>query len=306
MKLSIRPEILNYIDRIRNDRNQGASELARLSLEVLKIAVDTSNAVSREQLIIDINEIADSLYSAKLVMAPIKNAVKLFQKQLSENKSNDLDALKKSAISTADNIIRTSLFAVSKIAGYAVSVLANSDVIMTQSYSSTVAGAFKAGSQKYTLKAIVTRSGTSRIGEMTAQAIQKYGVQVTYIDDTAIGLYIKQVNKVFVGADRICADGYVVNGVGTCLMALAANKYNVPFYVLSESLKIDPDLISSEADLEDKNPNEMVIQGVFPANIKVSNPYFDITPTELITGLITEDGIIPQSEISSYIKKLAG
>jgi len=63
-------------------------------------------------------------------MAPIKNAVKLFQKQLSENKSNDLNVLKKSAVSTADNIIRTSLFAVNKIAGYAVSVLANNDVIM--------------------------------------------------------------------------------------------------------------------------------------------------------------------------------
>jgi len=72
---------------------------------------------------------------------------------------------------------------------------------------------------------------------------------------------------VFVGADRICADGYVVNGVGTCLMALAANKYNVPFYVLSESLKIDSVLISSEADLEDKNPNEMVYAGSFPPQI---------------------------------------
>lgn len=306
MKLPIHPEIISYIDRIRNDRNQGASELARMSLEVFKNAVDKSNAVSIQQFIIEINEIADSLYSAKPVMAPIKNAINLFQKQLSENKSNDLNMLKKAAISTADNIIRNSLFAVNKISEYAVSILANNDIIMTQSYSSTVAGAFKAGSQKYTLKAIVTRSGTSRIGETTAQEIIRYGVQVTYIDDTAIGLYIKQVKKVFVGADRICADGNLVNGVGTCLMALAANKYNVPFYVLSESLKIDPGLICSESNLEDKNPNEMVIQGVFPPEITVKNPYFDITPVELITGLITEDGIIPQSEISAYIKKLAG
>lgn len=304
--MTIQLEIRSYIEQIKSNRNQGASELARQSLEVLKCAITKSNAVSIQQFIIDINEISDNLCSAKPVMAPIKNSIKLFRKQLSENKSNDLNILKKAAISTADNIINASLVAVNKIAEYAKSVLANNDVIMTQNYSSTVADAFKAASQNYTLNAIVTRSGTSRIGEITAQEIQSYGVQVTYIDDTAIGLYINQVKKVFVGADRLCSDGSLVNGVGTYLMALAANKYNIPFYVLCESLKIDRDLKGNEADLEDKNPNEMVIQGVFTPGITIKNPYFDITPVELITGLITEDGIIPQSEISAYIKKLAG
>ena len=301
----MQPEIRNYIEQIKSDRNQGASELARQSLEVLKYAISKNNAVSKQEFMSDINEIADKLYSARPVMAPIKNAIKLFKKQLSENKSNDLIVLKKAGISIAESIIETSLVAVKKIAVYAASILVNNDVIMTQSYSSTVLGAFKYGSQKFALNAIVTRSGTSRIGELTAQEIQKYGVRVTFIDDTAIGLYISQVKKVFVGADRICSDGCLVNGVGTYLMALAANRYNIPVYVLCESLKIDPTLKSIEADLEEKNPNEIVIQGVFPPNITVKNPYFDVTPVELITGLITEDGIIPQSEISTYIKKLA-
>jgi translation initiation factor 2B subunit (eIF-2B alpha/beta/delta family) len=215
-----------------------------------------------------------------------------------------LNTLKTFAVSTADNIIKTSLEAVDKIAGYATSILANNDVIMTQSFSSTVMDAFKAASRKFTLNAIVTRSGTSKIGEITAQEIQKFGVRVTYIDDTAIGLYINQVKKIFVGADRICADGCLVNGVGTYLMALAANKHNIPVYVLCESLKIDPGLECSQAELEEKNPNEMVMQGVFPAKITVKNPYFDITPIELVTALITEDGIISRSEIDAYIKNL--
>ncbi len=304
--MPVPPEIRNYIEQIRSDRNHGASELARLSIEILKFAITKSNASSREQFINDLNFVADNLYLARPVMAPIKNAIRLFQKQLSENMSNDLNALKKTSLVIADNIINTSLAAVNKIAEYATSVLVNGDVIMTQSFSSTVADAFKTGGKKYTLNAIVTRSGTSKIGEMTAQVIQGYGVRVTYIDDTAIGLYINQVKKVFVGADRICSDGSVVNGIGTYLMALAANKHNIPVYILCESLKIDPTLKSDEADLEEKNPNEMIIQGVFPPAITVKNPYFDITPVELITGLITEDGIIPQSEISAYIKKLSG
>jgi eIF-2B alpha/beta/delta-like uncharacterized protein len=301
----MQPQIRNYIEQIKSDRYRGASELARHSVEVLKIGVAKNNAVSIQQFVTEINEIADNLCSARPVMAPIKNAVKLFQKQLSENKSNDLNVLKKSATSIADDIIKTSLMAVNKIAEYATSVLANHDVIMTQSFSSTVIGAFKAGSQKYALNAIVTRSGTSRIGEITAQEIQKFGVRVTYIDDTAVGLYINRVNKVFVGADRICSDGSLVNGIGTYSMALAANNHQIPVYVLCESLKIDPTLKSDEAIVEEKNPNEMVMQGVFPAEITIKNPYFDITPAELITGLITEDGVIPQSEVGAYISKIA-
>ncbi|HEX7475831.1 MAG TPA: translation initiation factor eIF-2B [Dehalococcoidales bacterium] len=304
--MPIQSEIRGYIEQIKSNRNQGASELARQSLEVLKVAIAKSTAVTKPQFILDINEISASLYSARPVMAPIKNVIKLFQKQLSANNSNDLNITKKTAISIADNIIKTSQEAVNKIAEYAKSVLTNNDVIMTQSFSSTVAYAFKVASQNYKLNAIVTRSGTSKIGQITAQEIQSYGVRVTYIDDTAVGLYINQVKKVFVGADRICSDGILVNGVGTFLMALAANKYQIPVYVLSESLKIDPNLKGNEADLEDKNPNEMVIQGVFKPEIIVKNPYFDITPVELITALITEDGIIPQSEISAYIQKLAG
>ena len=302
--MPIQPEIKGYIDEIRNNRNEGASELARQSLQVLKFAVTSSRAANLQQFALDLNEVADGLRSARPVMAPIKNAVTLFQRRISENKSKDLNSLKSASIAIADSIIKTSLESVHRIAEYAKGVLANNDIIMTQSFSSTVMGAFEAASRIYTLSAIVTRSGTSKIGQITAQRIQQYGVRVTYVDDTAIGLYIRQVKKVFVGADRICSDGSLVNGVGTYSMALAAKSYGLPVYVLCESLKIDPTLKSDEADLEEKNPDEMVVQGVFPAEIVVRNPYFDITPVELITALITEDGVIPQSEIPAYIKKM--
>ena len=302
--MPIQPEIKGYIDEIRNNRNEGASELARQSLQVLKFAVTSSRAANLQQFALDLNEVEDGLRSARPVMAPIKNAVTLFQRRISENKSKDLNSLKSASIAIADSIIKTSLESVHRIAEYAKGVLANNDIIMTQSFSSTVMGAFEAASRIYALSAIVTRSGTSKIGQITAQRIQQYGVRVTYVDDTAIGLYIRQVKKVFVGADRICSDGSLVNGVGTYSMALAAKSYGIPVYVLCESLKIDPTLKSDEADLEEKNPDEMVVQGVFPAEIVVRNPYFDITPVELITALITEDGVIQQSEIPEYIKKM--
>ena len=81
----IQPQIRTYVEQIKNDRNQGASELARQSLEVIKIGITKSNAVNVEQFVTEINGIVESLCSARPVMAPIKNAVQLFQKRLLEN-----------------------------------------------------------------------------------------------------------------------------------------------------------------------------------------------------------------------------
>ena len=95
---------------------------------------------------------------------------------------------------------------------------------MTHSYSSTVAAALKAVREKHRIQVIVTRSGPSRTGERTVWEVSYFGIPVTFVDDTAMGLYISQADKVLVGADRICADGGLVNGVGTYLLAMAAQR----------------------------------------------------------------------------------
>jgi len=119
-----------------------------------------------------------------------------------------------------------------------------------------------------------------------------------------VGLYISTANKVVVGADRICADGEVVNGIGTYQLALAAERAGIPFYVLCEKLKFAPGLTSDNVDLEEKEPYEVVEPGKLPPEVKVKNPYFDITPLELITGIVTENGLLVPGEVVSYIRQL--
>ncbi len=130
--MSIPPDIKGYIDQIKNNRNEGASELARQSLQVLKYAITSSKATSLPQFVLDLSEVADGLRSARPVMAPIKNAVTLFQRRIAENKIKDLNSLKSASLVVADNIINTSLESVHRIAEYAKEVLANNDVIMTR------------------------------------------------------------------------------------------------------------------------------------------------------------------------------
>ncbi len=107
-----------------------------------------------------------------------------------------------------------------------------------------------------------------------------------------------------VGADRICADGKVVNGIGTYQLALVAERANVPFYVLCETLKFYPRLRSEEVVLEEKDPSEITKAGRLPSEVRSRNPYVDITPPELVTGVITEKGLLIPEELATIHPKI--
>ena len=83
---------------------------------------------------------------------------------------------------------------------------------------------------------------------------------------------------------------------------MACARANIPFYVLCETLKFDPRLSSSEVDLEEKESAEVVESNKLPSGVAVKNPYFDISPLDLVTGVVTENGILTPEDIISYMK----
>ena len=303
--MSISPEINGLIDEIRNDKVHGASQLARQAMSVLKIAAEHSQTDSVEQFLLEQKEIGERLMSARPAMAPVFNIVSRFLDTISgKAKQINLDSIKRLAISKADELASDSLQAIAQIVNYGSELIADGDRIMTHSYSSTVMAVLKEAFDKHKhMEVIATRSGPGGTGERIAQELGRYGLPVTFIDDAAIGLYISVVNKVMVGADRVCADGNIINGIGTYQLALAAEKAGVPFYVLCETLKFDPRLKSHEVDLEEKQPSEIVEPGRLPPEVRVKNPYFDITPLELVTGVVTENGLLAPQEVIGYVKK---
>ena len=119
-------------------------------------------------------------------------------------------------------------------------------------------------------------------------------------------LIVSSLNKVIVGADRILHTGHVFNKIGTYQVATMAKQHGIPFYVAAPlstfDLKSNPD----DVVIEQRNPDEVTGIGdkkTAPDNINVINPAFDMTPPELISGIITEKGVAkPPYEES--IKKL--
>ncbi len=298
--MSITPEIISLIDEIRNDRVHGASQLARQAASVLKRAAEHSQAGSVDQFLLELKGVGRELMLSRPAMAPVFNIVsRLLNAILATER--ELDSIGQFAVYKADELIESSLLAVAQIAGYASELVADGEIVMTHSYSSTVVAALKEAFTQHDIKVITTRSGPGRTGERIAEQLGLYGVPVTFIDDAAMGLYIPTVSRVMVGADRICADGKVVNGIGTYQLALAAGKASIPFYVLCEMLKLDPRLKGEEVVLEEKETFEVVEPGRLPPAVRIKNPYFDVTPLELVAGVITENGLLTVEEVINYI-----
>ena len=299
--MDIREEIQVQIEAIKNNATDGASELARQAIMVMKATAETSEADNARDFLLEQKEVGKRLIAARRTMAPIPNIITRYLREIiKEDRKDNLESTRRQAVSLADDMHRDSVNAVSKIIDSTAELIENRDVILTHSYSSTVAAAIKEiAGLKRGIKVIVTKSGTGRYGERTAQELAEDGIPVLYIDDTAIGLYISGVNKVLVGADRITADGKIINGVGTYTIAAAAKMNNIPVYVLCETLKFDFAISSSKVDLEERGNTGLIEEGVLPPEVKISNPTFDITPLDFITAIISENGVVTADKLAA-------
>jgi methylthioribose-1-phosphate isomerase len=126
---------------------------------------------------------------------------------------------------------------------------------------------------------------------LTAWELLRAAIPHTVIPDgAAAGLMARgKVDLVLVGADRIARNGDVANKLGTYPLAIAARRHAVPFYTAAPSSSFDPACASGDAIvIEERSAAELTV----PAGSAVYNPAFDVTPAELITGWVTERGIV--------------
>ena len=132
---------------------------------------------------------------------------------------------------------------------------------------------------------------------LTAWEMVKEGIPHRLISDVAAGFVMKQgeVDLVVVGADRIAANGDTANKIGTYSVAVLAQHHGIPFYVAAPFSTIDPSIPSGAAiPIEERGGDEVRRTGgrqTAPSETPVYNPAFDVTPAELIAGIITERGV---------------
>jgi methylthioribose-1-phosphate isomerase len=133
---------------------------------------------------------------------------------------------------------------------------------------------------------------------LTAWELQQEGIPITLITDNMAGHFMRRggIKAVFVGADRIAANGDVANKIGTYSVAVLAHVHGIPFYVVAPCSTIDLQLPSGEhIPIEQRLPEEVTnVRGaiIAPLGVQVANPAFDVTPHSYVQAIITERGIV--------------
>jgi methylthioribose-1-phosphate isomerase len=147
-------------------------------------------------------------------------------------------------------------------------------------------------------------------GRLTAWELQRAGVPYQIICDSAAASLMAagKVEMVFVGADRIAANGDFANKVGTYTLAVLARHHGVPFYVVAPVTTIDAGCAGgNDIPIEQRDAAEVRgVSGSFgtcqwaPQNARVYNPAFDVTPAELVTGWLLDAGVLDQQDVRNH------
>lgn len=132
---------------------------------------------------------------------------------------------------------------------------------------------------------------------ITAYELMKAGVQTTLLTDNMAAALMreKKIDFVITGADRIAANGDTANKIGTFQLAILARYHHIPFYVAAPYSTLDDSLPTGrDIPIEYREKDEIIHFGnrrTAPENVKVFSPAFDVTPSELISAIITESGV---------------
>ena len=175
----------------------------------------------------------------------------------------------------------------------------NAGQLATIKYGTATAPIYLAQEKGYGLRVFCDETRPLLQGaRLTAYELHAAGVDVTLLCDNMAASLMKtgRVQAVFVGCDRVAANGDAANKIGTSVVATIAARYHVPFYVCAPTSTIDMSLASGdEIVIEQRKPEEVTEmwykERMAPEGISVYNPAFDVTDHDLIAGIITEYGI---------------
>lgn len=273
----MKPQIRTAIKEIRSDRERGARQLALAALEALASVADDDEKEFKES--------ARELAFARPMMAAVQNAVALAWYNCA-NGSNP-----ETAVSDAIDSIQQA----SEGMTIAARSVVPTDTVMSYSYSSTV---IEILSRLKPRRVIISEGRPLGEGLAQARELRSAGIAITFITEAQMALFVQEADAVVVGADTILPDGSFINKIGTRLLALAAKDAGVPFYAVTETLKV-----AAPSEPVPFAPEEGRLREITSARwLEVRNVIYESTPRRLVTAYVTEEGLLKPTRIGSYVK----
>jgi len=303
-------------DAIRTLVVRGAPAIGISGAFGLALAVLQSDAKEKDQLIQDLET------AQKILLKTRPTAVNLawgLEKIMSVAKSEKtVEQIRVSIVEVAKQMAEDDIQINMSIGKNGSDLFSKNDTIMTHCNAGALAtvgygtalGVIRATKESgKNIKVIATETRPVQQGSrLTAFELKHDGIDVILIPDTAVGYTMANglVNGVVVGADRILRTGHVFNKIGTYQVATMAKQHNIPFYVAAPLSTFDLKSNPEDVVIEQRKASEVTGIGdtkTAPDGIDVINPAFDMTPPELISGIITENGIA-KSPFEKSIRQL--
>ncbi len=279
---------------IKRLKIQGATNIAVSALTAITEQLKVLNPKTVQEALTLLYKMKEILFQSRPTEPAMRNGVKyiLYNFQRNIREPDDISEL---ISSLASQYIKMLKEAKTRIQLIGAKRIVDGMTVMTHCHSSIVSGiiikAFQDGKK---FDVVCTETRPLYQGHITARELTEKGVKTTLIVDSAMRWAIRQkeVDLILVGADAITSEGVVLNKIGTRLLALAAEEYNVPFYVATPCFKFSPEtVIGNLEEIELRDPREVWDNP--PENLIIDNPAFETVARKYIHGIITELGILP-------------
>ena len=285
------------IQVIEEDNIHGADWLSNAAVGVLITACLRESAESVDVLHERLWDIGVRLAACRPSMAPLANKIGYLFNEL--DGVSDLKQYRQTVNKVGTRIINDSKINKKKIATHLKIVAADAKSVFTYSYSGTVIDVIREVDYR---NIVVTESRPMLEGTRLAKELGEEGRNVLLVVDGAAGMYVTAADVCLIGADSVQYNGSVVNKVGSKLLGYAAKDQGIPFYVLCDTNKFNVlNYLGTSLELEAKTPDEVTEP---MKNVTIKNPYFEVVPPELITGVITEEGLMEPLDIRQKMESM--
>ena len=315
--------VQDITDAIRTMVIRGAPAIGAAGAYGMALAALNSEANTIDDLLNDLQTAGETLIKARPTAVNLSWAVKRMQKAAASFEGS-LAGIKDYLLTLANEIADEDVEINKGMADFGAALIDNGDHIVHHCNTGALAavdwgtalGVIRMAHEQGKHIHVYVDETRPRLqgARLTAWELAQYGIPYDIITDSASGYLMRQglVQKVFFGADRVAANGDVANKIGTYMLSLAAYDNGIPAYCVTPISTIDLSLARGDLiPIEERDQQEVLgltLMGakVAPDSATALNPAFDITPSRLVSGWVTEKGVLYPPFSTSLKKALEG
>jgi methylthioribose-1-phosphate isomerase len=318
------PETVTFLDcrdveslalAIRELKVRGAPAIGVTAAMGVALGAQSISATDYESFSKALLAICDRLAATRPTAVNLSWAIERMKRQLSALRGEPVRAIKAALLKESQVILEEDIALCKAMGRHGAELIQQGQTILTHCNAGALAtagygtalGVIRAAwEQGKHIQVIADETRPVLQGSrLTAWELMQDNIPVTLITDNMAGSLMRQgkIHLCIVGADRIAANGDVANKIGTYSVAVLAKAHGIPFYVAAPYSTIDLQTKSgADIPIEQRNAQEVTsIHGshpVAPSGVSVYNPAFDVTPAELVSGIITERGVFAPQELA--------